>query len=177
MKLRSLNQFLWLRTLIVRAKYWYYTKLWGMDIHPTATYSLNVRFDKTNPKGIHIGEYSYVAFETAILTHDRTRGVYRDTVVGKNCFIGARSLLLPGITIGDNCVIGSGSVVTKDVPPFCIAAGNPARIIRRNIRVGRYGRFDYADTPEDQRTGLEKYTDEQPQVQDPAEAHAARLAD
>lgn len=147
MKLRSLNQFSWLRRFLVRLKYFYYTKLWGMDIHPTATYSLSVRFDKTFPKGIHIGEMTYVAFDTAILCHDRTRGLYLNTRIGKNCFIGARSVILPGIQIGDECVVGSGSVVTKDVPPRCVVAGNPAKIIQENIEVGPYGRFLYADQP------------------------------
>ena len=74
-----------------------------------------------------------------------TRGLYLHTKIGRCCFIGARSVVLPGIEIGDECVIGSGSVVTKDVPPRCLVAGNPARIIRENIRVGHYGRFMNAD--------------------------------
>ncbi|MDF2809090.1 MAG: acetyltransferase [Microvirga sp.] len=147
MRLRSLNQFLWLRRLLVKMKYYYYTKLWGMDIHPTATYSLSVRFDKTYPKGVHIGETTYVAFEAVILCHDRTRGLYLNTRIGKNCFIGARSIILPGVQVGDECVVGSGSVVTKDVPPRCVVAGNPAKIIQENIEVGPYGRFLYADQP------------------------------
>ena len=50
-------------------------------------------------------------------------------------------MVLPGVNIGDGCVIGSGSVVTKSVPAGCIVAGNPAKIIRRGIEVGPYGRF------------------------------------
>jgi acetyltransferase-like isoleucine patch superfamily enzyme len=67
--------------------------------------------------------------------------MYRHTRIGQNCFIGARSIILPGVEIGDNCVVGTGSVVTKNVPANCIVAGNPARIIRENIKVGQYGRF------------------------------------
>ncbi|KAA0681733.1 acyltransferase [Neorhizobium sp. P12A] len=148
---RSLNQFLWVRSLLVKAKYWYYTKFWGMNIHPTATYSMSVKLDKTYPKGVHIGEYSYLAFDVAILTHDRTRGVYRNTTIGRNCFIGARSIILPGVEIGDECVIGSGSVVTRNIPSRCIAVGNPAKVIRENIEVGKYGRFSFADIPESER--------------------------
>lgn len=151
MKFRSLNKFLWLRTALVLLKYFYYTKIWGMDIHSTATYSLSVKLDRTYPKGVHIGAHSYLAFDVALLTHDRTRGLYRDTRIGQNCFIGARSVILPGVQIGDNCVIGAGSIVTKDVPSRCIAAGNPATILRRDIEVGAYGRFSYADTPEELR--------------------------
>ena len=138
----GLNAFGGLRRLIVRAKWLYYTRFWGMDIDPTASYSLSVRFDKTNPKGVHIGAETYVAFEAAILTHDLTRGLYLDTRIGKRCFIGARSIILPGIEIGDECVIGAGSVVTKSLPPRSLAAGNPARIIRSDIEViSRYGRL------------------------------------
>ena len=50
--------------------------------------------------------------------------------IGKNCWIGAGALILPGVTIGDNTVIGAGSVVTKDVPSDVVAFGNPCRLIR-----------------------------------------------
>ncbi len=50
--------------------------------------------------------------------------------VGKNCWIGAGAILLPGVTIGDNTVIGAGSVVTKDIPANVIAVGNPCRVLR-----------------------------------------------
>ena len=50
--------------------------------------------------------------------------------IGRGCFIGARSIILKGVTLGDRVVIGAGSVVTKDVPAYSVAAGNPARIVR-----------------------------------------------
>ena len=50
--------------------------------------------------------------------------------IGKNCWIGAGALILPGITIGDNTVIGAGSVVTKDIPANVVAVGNPCRVMR-----------------------------------------------
>ena len=53
------------------------------------------------------------------------------TLVKKGASIGSSATLLSGITIGENAVIGAGSVVTKDVPPSTIVAGNPARVIRR----------------------------------------------
>lgn len=50
--------------------------------------------------------------------------------IGRNVFIGTRSVVLKGVTIGDNCVIGAGSVVVKDIPANVVAGGNPCKIIR-----------------------------------------------
>lgn len=50
--------------------------------------------------------------------------------IGKNCWIGAGAIILPGVTIGDGTVIGAGSVVTKDIPPGVVAVGNPCRVLR-----------------------------------------------
>lgn len=144
-KARSLNKLAWFRRAIVRVMHLYYTRLWGMDIDPTASFSLSARFDQTYPAGVHVGAWSYIAFEAAILAHDMTRGLYLHTWIGKHCFIGARSIILPGVRIGDESIVGSGSIVTKDVPPKCVVAGNPARIIRRDIQVGPYGRFANAE--------------------------------
>lgn len=58
------------------------------------------------------------------------RTVNRPVHIGAGAFIGARSIVLKGVTIGRGAVIGAGSVVTRDVPPGVIAAGNPARVIR-----------------------------------------------
>ena len=50
--------------------------------------------------------------------------------IGENCWIGAGSIILPGVTIGDHTVIGAGSVVTKDIPDHVVAVGTPCRVIR-----------------------------------------------
>ncbi|MBQ4087942.1 MAG: sugar O-acetyltransferase [Clostridia bacterium] len=50
--------------------------------------------------------------------------------IGKNCWIGAGALIMPGVTIGENTVIGAGSVVTKDIPANVVAVGNPCRVLR-----------------------------------------------
>ena len=62
-----------------------------------------------------------------------------DTYIGERCFVGSRTIILPGVRIGNEVVIGSGSVVTKDIPSNCIAVGNPARVIRENVHCGKYG--------------------------------------
>ena len=50
--------------------------------------------------------------------------------IGKNCWLGAGVIVLPGVTIGDNTVIGAGSVVTKDIPANVVAVGNPCKVLR-----------------------------------------------
>lgn len=141
----SLNKLRPLRKLLVGARRIVLRKLWGMDIDPTAEMSLSAKFDRTNPKGVHVGAYSYVAFNARILTHDMTRNTHRDTRIGRNCFIGGNALIMPGVEIGDSCIVAAGSVVTKSVPEGCIVGGNPARILRRGMTLMTYGRIPPED--------------------------------
>jgi maltose O-acetyltransferase len=55
----------------------------------------------------------------------------KEITIGDNVWIGGSTVVCPGITIGSNVVIGAGSVVTKDIPDWCIAAGNPCKVIRK----------------------------------------------
>ncbi len=70
--------------------------------------------------------------------------------IGKNCWLGAGVIVLPGVTIGDNTVIGAGSVVTKDIPSNVVAVGNPCKVLRPiNERDKEYyfkdRKIDYSD--------------------------------
>jgi probable biosynthetic protein (TIGR04098 family) len=121
-----------LRRLYLRRRY-------GMDIGPNTRISRSARIDKTNPKGVHIGANTSISYEVAILTHDFVNRRHVDTYIGSNCFIGGRSTILPGVTIGDHCIIGAGSVVMNDIPSNTVAAGNPARLIRSGIMTEEYG--------------------------------------
>ena len=60
--------------------------------------------------------------------------------IGKNCWIGAGVLIMPGVTIGDNVVVGAGSVVTKDIPSGVLALGVPAKVVRE---IGQHDREFY----------------------------------
>lgn len=101
----------------------------------------NISFS-SEPYLISIGDNTTVSFDVAFVTHDAATRVIRnlpdgnkETViygpikVGKNCFIGCRSTILAGVTIGDNTIIGAGSVVNSDIPSNCVAAGVPCKVI------------------------------------------------
>ncbi|MFN4168073.1 MAG: acyltransferase [Pannonibacter phragmitetus] len=139
--IRSLNQFSSIRNLLLKMQWWYLVRFWGMDIHPNVRISLQAKLDRTYPKGIHIAESTLIAFDAKILSHDMCRGLYLHTRIGSRCFIGAGSIILPGVTIGDDCIVGAGAVVTKDVPPGSIVVGNPARIVKSGMKLARFGKF------------------------------------
>ena len=64
-----------------------------------------------------------------------------DTIVGNDVWIGENATIMPGVKIGNEVIIGAGSIVTKDIPSNCIAAGNPARVIRQGVSLNKYGRI------------------------------------
>lgn len=138
----GLNRLRRIRRFVVGLRRAWLRRVWRLDIHPTVEMSLSAQFDLTHPAGIHVGAYSYVAFDARILSHDMTRNLRAHTRIGQNCFIGGRSLILPGVTVGDSCIVGAGSVVTRDVPPNSIVAGNPARVIYTDAHLLSYGRID-----------------------------------
>ncbi len=92
-------------------------------------------FDPAHCFLISIGENCVICPNVRLIAHDASsKKVFGFTKIGKidikeNCFIGDSTIILPGVTIGPNSITGAGSVVTKDVPPNSIAAGNPARVI------------------------------------------------
>jgi virginiamycin A acetyltransferase len=82
----------------------------------------------TYPFGVFGG-----AFAHALPLADYPWRSARDTVVGNDVWIGAEALILPGVTIGDGAVIGTRAVVSRNVPPYAVVAGNPARVVRRRF--------------------------------------------
>ena len=116
-------------------------KIYHMDISKSARISFWATLDKTNPKGLHIGDESFVASGAMIFTHDFCRGLYKDTKIRKKCFIGAHSIIMPGVSIGDEVIVGAGTVVTKYVNLNCIIARNPAKVIRKNIKTSKFGKI------------------------------------
>lgn len=72
-------------------------------------------------------------WESAIASVKDELPLKGDTVVGNDVWIGQNVTVLPGVHIGDGAIIGADSVVAKDVPPYCIAAGNPCRVVRKRF--------------------------------------------
>jgi acetyltransferase-like isoleucine patch superfamily enzyme len=128
-----------LREIVLRLRRQYLVRVWKMNIGEGTAISSSAKLDKTNPRGIHIGKYTVVTFGAAILTHDYVNKQNRDVYIGDNCFIGAHSIILPGVSIGDSCIVAAASVVARDVPAGSLVAGNPARIVERNVRTDRWG--------------------------------------
>ena len=130
-----------IRLLVLGIRHLWLTKVYRMNIDKTARISYGAKLDKTNPKGIFIGEESYIASGAIVFSHDFSRGLHKDTYIGRRVFIGANAIVQCGLKIGDEVIIGAGAVVTKDIPSNTIAAGNPARIIKSDIKTGKYGRL------------------------------------
>jgi acetyltransferase-like isoleucine patch superfamily enzyme len=80
---------------------------------------------------VHIGDtiHRYDDPSLPVLDQPLSRG--RRVSIGDGAFIGINAVILPGVRVGRNAVVGAGSVVTHDVPAYSVAAGNPARVIKR----------------------------------------------
>lgn len=112
----------------------------GKHIHFGKNIYANFNFTVVDDTHVYVGDYTMfgpnVVLATAghpILPELRQK-TYQYNVsihIGKNCWLGAGVIVLPGVTIGDNVIIGAGSVVTKDIPSNVVAFGNPCKIARQ----------------------------------------------
>ncbi|MEM6907072.1 MAG: acyltransferase [Pseudomonadota bacterium] len=118
----------------------YLRRVWGMQIGEGTSISGKAFLDFTNPRGVHIGAWTVITPGVRIFTHDYIHAAHCDTHIGSKCFIGANSVITAGVTVGDHCIIAAGSIVTKDVPARSMVAGNPAKVIKQDLRTGQFGR-------------------------------------
>lgn len=117
----------------------YYIHVWGMKIGEGVRLSLTAKLDRTNPRGVVIGDWTFLTFRSVVLTHDFVNRRHMETRIGAYCFVGCNAVIMPGVTIGDHCIIGANALVREDVPDRCVVVGNPARIVRRDIDTIRWG--------------------------------------
>ncbi len=111
----------------------------GKHVHFGKNIFANFNLTLVDDSHIYVGDHTMIAPNVTIATAGhpilpqlREKGLQYNMPVhiGKNCWLGAGVIVLPGVTIGDNTVVGAGSVVTKDLPANIVAVGNPARILR-----------------------------------------------
>ena len=111
----------------------------GRHVHFGKNVYANFGLTMVDDTHIYVGDYTLFAPNVVVATAGhpidpelRARGLQYNAAVhiGKNCWIGAGALIMPGVTIGDNTVIGAGSVVTHDIPAGVVAVGNPCRVMR-----------------------------------------------
>ena len=107
----------------------------GLKVGKNFDAQLGFEFDPSHCWLIEIGDDVTFGPHVQVLAHDastcKTLGYAKigRVTIGNNVFVGAGSIILPGVKIGDNSVIGAGSIVTKDVPTNMVYAGNPAKQI------------------------------------------------
>lgn len=147
----SIVKGVWIRSLSILARITFPAqvttalhRMRGMHIGKGSKISRTVIVDDSRPDLITIGENVWVTAGCQLLCHQRDLDCYSigkpvmdcplkyaPITIKDGAHIGIGSIILPGVTIGKGTVIGAGSVVTRDIPDYCVAVGVPAKVIRR----------------------------------------------
>lgn len=131
---------------------------YGSSIHVGRNFFANYNCTILDNARVTIGDNCMLAPNVSIYTAGHT--LYPDlrnmgyeygiaVNIGDNVWIGGNTVICPGVAIGSNCVIGAGSVVTKDIPDWSLAAGNPCRVLRRITEADRPYYFRKRRLPEE----------------------------
>lgn len=111
----------------------------GKHVHFGKMVYANFNLTMVDDTHIYVGDYTLIGPNVTIATaghpidpelREKAYQFNRSVKIGKNCWIGAGAVIVPGVTIGDNTVIGAGSIVTKDIPSGVVAVGNPCKVLR-----------------------------------------------
>ena len=117
----------------------YFANWGGHHVHLGSNIYANAGLKLVDDTHIYIGDCTMLGPNVVLATAGhpidpelRGRGLQYNLPVriGRNCWLGAGVIVMPGVTIGDNTVIGAGSVVTKDIPANVVAVGNPCKVLR-----------------------------------------------
>ena len=111
----------------------------GKHVHFGKNVYANFNLTMVDDTHIYVGDYTMIGPNVTVATaghpilpelREQAYQYNASVRIGRNCWIGAGALILPGVTIGDNTVIGAGSVVNRDIPAGVVAVGNPCRVLR-----------------------------------------------
>ncbi len=111
----------------------------GKHIHFGNSVYANFNLTCVDDTHIYVGDYTMFAPNVVLATaghpilpelREKAYQFNMPIHIGRNCWLGAGVIVMPGVTIGDNTVIGAGSVVTKDIPANVVAVGNPCKVLR-----------------------------------------------
>ena len=111
----------------------------GKNVHLGKNVYFNFNITLVDDTHIYVGDYTMLGPNVVVATaghpilpelREKALQFNLPVKIGRNCWLGAGVIVLPGVTIGDNTVIGAGSVVTKDIPANVVAVGNPCKVLR-----------------------------------------------
>jgi acetyltransferase-like isoleucine patch superfamily enzyme len=122
----------------------FFHRLRGVNIGKNVYLGIDVHIDDDNPDLVTIEDGVFLTAECILMTHKRDLINYhfgdwigeqefirKPILIKKGAHIGIGSIIMPGVTIGEGAIVAAGAVVTKDVPPYSLVAGVPARIIKQ----------------------------------------------
>lgn len=127
----------------------YFGNWGGHHVHLGKNVYINAGLKVVDDTHIYIGDYTMLGPNVVLATaghpidpqlREKALQYNLPVHIGRNCWLGAGVIVMPGVTIGDNTVIGAGSVVTRDIPANVVAVGNPCRVLRE---IGEHDRQYY----------------------------------
>ncbi len=124
-----------------------YFRSLGVEVGEGGMISLGAHIDTSRGR-VAIGDYVIITNGCYLLSHSTTdailsphRPARQETIIDDYAYIGVNAVIMPGVRVGHHAIVGASAVVTKDVPPYAVVVGNPARVVRT---YGPEGKVDQA---------------------------------